>query len=150
MSSCVPVKVSKQAFFGCRWTVTAIVCLALVLQIKALLLLSFVIFIASALLGVRKAPLIVLYTSILPKKMQAEEILDQKAMRFAHYFGATLNGLALLFLYFISAPVGWGLTVVLALAKISGSFGFCGAQKLYGCLNSDTCCRAVKPRRHGN
>ncbi len=149
MGICVPVKVKKEAFFGCRWTMTLLVWAALIFRDEKILIVSLIIFLASAILGIRKAPLIVFYSSVFKifKIKTKDEVLDQNAMRFAHSFGAFLNIIALILLYLNLSLAGWIVTFILALAKTSGSFGFCGALKLYGCLNSTTCCAVLKGGR---
>jgi hypothetical protein len=98
-------------------------------------------------LKVKNAPLVFLYTYTINKKIPSKiEILDEKSVCFAHIVGAIMSGIALLFLYFIHPLTGWIITGVLAVLKTSASFGFCGAMKLYVCLNNPNgnCCRIGK------
>jgi hypothetical protein len=147
MKECKPVAVSHGAFNFCKYTMASIFWLSLILQSKVLVLVGFSILLLSAVLKVRNAPLVFLYTHTIDKIFPTKkEILDEKAVCFAHIVGAVMSGLALLFLYFIHPLTGWILTGVLAVLKTSASFGFCGAMKLYGCLNNPNgqCCRASK------
>ncbi|MBU3190358.1 DUF4395 family protein [Clostridium bowmanii] len=147
MKECRPVAVSHAAFNFCKYTMASIFWLALIFQNKLLVVLGFSILILSAIFKVKDAPLVFLYTHtinrIYPSKI---EILDEKAVCFAHIVGATMSGIALMFLYFIHPLIGWILTGVLAILKTSASFGFCGAMKLYSCLNNPKgqCCRIGK------
>jgi len=65
-------------------------------------------------------------------------------MRFAHGFGSILSGICVILLYFGNQRAGWILTFVLCIAKTTGALGFCSALKLYGCMNSGTCCRFAR------
>lgn len=148
MKACKPIAVPKGSFIFCKYGVALIVWAGLLLQLKWLLVVSFVILALSALLKIERAPMIFIYTHTIDRFFPSpKEIVDEHALCFAHTFGATLNLVGLLFLYFGYAPVGWGFILVLALAKISGALGYCGAAKLYGCMNSDTCCQFMKKRR---
>lgn len=147
MKECRPVVIPRAAFNFCKYTMASIFWLALIFQSKSLVILGFLILLLSALLKVKKAPLVFLYTHTIDRIFQSKkEILDEKAVSFAHTVGAVMAGTAILFLYFISPLIGWILTGVLALLKTSASFGFCGAMKLYGCLNNPNgqCCRVGK------
>lgn len=148
MKACKPVLVPKGSFIFCKYGVALIIWAGLLLQQKWLLLVSFGILALSAILKIERAPMILFYRQTIDRLFpSAKEVVDENALCFAHTFGAVLNGMGLLFLYFGSAPVGWGIILVLALAKISGALGYCGAVKLYGCLNSGTCCRFMAKRR---
>lgn len=147
MKECRPVSVNRAAFNFCKYTVASIFWLALIFQSKLLVIFGFSILLLSAMLKVKNAPLVFLYTYTINKIFPSKnEILDEKAVCFAHIVGATMSGVALLFLYFIHPLTGWILTGILALLKTSASFGFCGAMKLYGCLNNPNgqCCRVGK------
>ncbi|MBU3146760.1 DUF4395 family protein [Clostridium sp. CF012] len=147
MKECRPVVVSRGAFNFCKYTVASIFWLALIFHNKLLVAVGFSMLLLSAILKVKNAPLVFLYTYTIDKIFPSKsEILDEKAVCFAHIVGATMSGIALLFLYFIHPLTGWILTGVLAVLKTSASFGFCGSMKLYGCLNNPNgqCCRASK------
>ncbi|MEK6265685.1 MAG: DUF4395 family protein [Clostridium sp.] len=147
MKECRPVAVSRAAFSFCKYTVALIFWLSLMFQSKTLVVIGFSILLLSAILKVKNAPLVFLYTYTINKRFPSKiEILDEKAVCFAHMVGAIMSGIALLFLYFIHPLTGWIITGVLAVLKTSASFGFCGAMKLYVCLNSPNgnCCRIGK------
>lgn len=139
-----PVAVPYAAFNFCKYTVASIFWLSLIFHSKLLVVAGFLILLLSALLKVKNAPLVFIYTYTIDKIFPSKkEILDEKAVCFAHIVGTIISGIALLFLYFIHPLTGWILTGVLAVLKTSASFGFCGAMKLYGCLNNPNgqCCR---------
>ena len=147
MKECRPVAVPHAAFNFCKYTMASIFWLSLIFQNKLLVLVGFLILLLSALLKVKNAPLVLLYTYTIDKLFPSKiEILDEKAVCFAHIVATIMSGIALVFLYFIYPLVGWILTGVLAVLKTSASFGFCGAMKLYGCLNNPNgqCCRVGK------
>jgi len=147
MKECRPIVVPQAAFNFCKYTVASIFWVALIFQSKLLVIVGFFILLLSALLKVKNAPLVFLYTYTINKLYPSKsEILDENGVRFAHIVGTIISGIAILFLYFIHPLTGWILTGVLAVLKTSASFGFCGAMKLYGCLNNPNgqCCRVGK------
>jgi hypothetical protein len=147
MKECRPVAVPHAAFNFCKYTVASIFWLSIIFQSRELVVVGFLILLLSALLKVKNAPLVFLYTYTFNKKFPSKiEILDEKAVCFAHMVGAIMSGIALLFLYYIHPFIGWIITGVLAVLKTSASFGFCGAMKLYSCLNNPNgkCCRIGK------
>ncbi len=147
MKECRPVAVPRAAFNFCKYTMASIFWLSLIFQSKSLVLVGFLVLLISALLKVKNAPLVFIYTHTIHKIFPSKsEIVDEKAVCFAHIVGTIMSGIALLFLYFIHPFTGWILTAVLAFLKTSASLGFCGAMKLYGCLNNPNgnCCRVGK------
>lgn len=147
MKECRPVAVNRGAFNFCKYTVASIFWLSLIFHSKLLVLIGFLILLFSVILKVKNAPLVFLYTYTIEKMVPSNvEILDEKAVCFAHIVGSIMSGIALLFLYFIHPFTGWILIGVLAVLKTSASFGYCGAMKLYGCLNNPNgqCCRVGK------
>ncbi|MBU3113886.1 DUF4395 family protein [Clostridium lacusfryxellense] len=142
-----PVVVPHAAFNFCKYSVASIFWLSLIFQNKLLVLVGFLLLLLSALLKVKMAPLVLLYTYTIDKIFPSKsEILDEKAVCFAHMVGTIISGIALLFLYFLNPIIGWILTGALAVLKTSASLGFCGAMKLYSCLNNTNgqCCRVGK------
>jgi hypothetical protein len=147
MKECRPVAVPHGAFNFCKYTMALIFWLSLIFHSELLVIVGFLILLFSALLKVKNAPLVFLYTYTIDKLVPSKkEILDEKAVCFAHIVGASMALTALLFLYFIHSFTGWVIIGVLAFLKTSASFGFCGAMKLYACLNNPNgqCCRVGK------
>ncbi|HEY5586253.1 MAG TPA: DUF4395 family protein [Ruminiclostridium sp.] len=147
MKECKPVEIPNGSFNFCKYTISALLWGSLIMQSKMLVILCFVILVFSALLKVEKAPLVFLYTNTVDKLFPSKRIiLDENSVWFAHMVGAAFSGAALVFLFFIHPITGWIITGILALLKTSGALGFCGAMKLYGCLNNPNgkCCRVGK------
>lgn len=146
----IPIKaasVPKNAFKFCSFVMLQIFFLALITQLKILVVAGLILLVASAVLRIERAPLIVLYKYTLGKVFQSEdEYFDENAILFAHLFASVLAVIALLLLYFVNSFAGWFVVFVLVLAKTSAFFGYCGAAKLYGCLNNENgnCCNFGK------
>ena len=147
MTKYKPVSIQKNAFAFCRYGVAVLVWVSLVLHSKWLLAIVFLIMALSYLLKVERAPFIVLYKYTIGKIINSkEEILNEHAMRFAHLMGSILSFVCLIFVYFISAPIGWVLVSCLAVLKTISAFGLCPASKLYECMGNKTCCAFIKPK----
>jgi hypothetical protein len=142
-----PVEISSGAFNFCKYGIASLLWVSIILQSKLLVIIAFAILVLSAILKVKRAPLVLLYTFTADKVIKSKSIiLDEQAVRFAHIVGAIFSGVALVFLYLINPLVGWIITGILALLKTSGAMGYCGAMKLYSCLNNPNgqCCRVGK------
>lgn len=142
-----PVEISNNAFNFCKYGIASLLWLSIIIQSKLLVILVFGILILSAILKVRRAPLVLLYTFTIDELIKSKRIiLDEQAVRFAHIVGASFSGVALVFLYFLNPLAGWMITGILAVLKTSGAMGYCGAMKLYSCLNNPNgqCCRVGK------
>lgn len=147
MRECKPVEVPNGSFNFCKYTISLLLWCSLILQNKVLVSVCFAVLVLSALLRVKNAPLVFLYTHTLDRVFKSKPIiLDENAVWFAHTVGAVISGAALVLLYFIHPFTGWVITGILAVLKTSGALGFCGAMKLYGCLNNPNgkCCRVGK------
>lgn len=133
--------VKKAEFLFCRLFVAFLVWLAIVIASKELVLAVFVILLTSAILTVKRAPMIILWRYTFGRFIRStDEVLNVKAMRFAHGLGSFLSGLCVIFLYFINPVIGWGLVWFLAIMKTISAFGFCPASKVYVCATSGGCC----------
>lgn len=151
MSGFKPVAISKGAFAFCRYTIAIMLWVALLFQIKVLVVICFLILLLSFILKVQRAPLIVLYTYTIDKIISSsKELVDEKGIRFAHLVGAVMSGLCCLLLYCVYSPAGWVLTFLLAILNTSAAFGFCSALKLYGCMTGGNCCRVGRMIRRKN
>lgn len=145
MAGFKPVTISNGAFAFCRYTVAVIFWAAIILRSRELVVFGFIILVLSALLKVRKAPLIVLYTQTLERLFPSDQVIvDEKGIRFAHIVGAVVSGICILLLYLVKGNAGWIMTGFLAVLKTSAALGFCSALKLYNCMNSGSCCRVGK------
>lgn len=147
-----PVSISKGGFAFCRYTVAALVWVALLTRQKGFLIVTFLILALSWVLKIEKAPLIVLYRHTADRLMKPETVvLDESGMRFAHGVGAVMSGVALLLLYLVPGPAGWIFTAFLAVMKTSAALGRCSALKLYTCMKGGNCCRFgryLREKRH--
>lgn len=138
--------VQRNAFIFCRYSVAALVWIALLLQNVWVLLAVFVILALSALLTVRWAPMILLWKWTLARIFPSEEeILDIKGMRFAHGLGAmmALIGLSLVW---HGNPFAWWFVGLFAILKTTSALGWCPAYKVWGCLAEGGCCAITQKR----
>lgn len=139
------VSVSRGAYAFCRYTIASSLWLAVILRSKELVAAVFVILTLSAILKVKRAPLILLYTYSIDKIFPSGSvILDENGIRFAHMVGAYVSLICLILLYFFNPISGWILTIFLAILKTSAAFGYCSALKVYQCMNGGNCCRIGK------
>lgn len=145
MTGFKPVTISKGSFAFCRTTIAALLWLSVIFQIRWLVIVIFIIMLLSALLKVKRAPLIVLYSNTFEKIHKSQDIIvDENGLSFSHWVGAIFSLICIAFLFYISFFIGWILTAILAILQISAAFGFCSALKIYSCLNSGGCCRVGK------
>jgi hypothetical protein len=136
-----PVVVQRGAFLFCRTSLAVALWVALVLRLPWLVAATAVVLALSALLTVARAPLVVAYTWTLGRVWPGgSEVLDERAMRFAHLVGALMVSASWLLLI-VRPRSGYVCLALVAVAKTAGALGFCSALRFYGCMNSDTCCR---------
>lgn len=144
---CGQASVSRQAFAFCRYTLTVMLWAAVLLKMKPLVVAVWVILVLSAILGIRRAPMIVLYNSTVGRFIPSTEVeLSVSGMRFAHTLGSVLGFFCLLYLYFLGERTGWILAVVYAVIKTISAVNLCPAYKLYVCMTSGSCCAFLKKR----
>jgi len=145
MTAYKPVPIHKTSFAFCRYSLAALSWLALIMQSKPLVIAAAVIMLASAMLTVTRAPLIVLANITFEKlRPSVVELVDENAMRFAHAFGFALFTIdALLLSFHATALAGWIFLGLISAAKTAGALGFCAASKMYTCAlnNSGNCCK---------
>lgn len=147
MKTIKPVNIHRNAFNFCKYTIAFLLFISILLQSKIILISVFVILVLSMIFRVARAPLVLLYSLTIEKKFPSPLIMiDENAVLFAHTIGAIFALIALVLIFFVNPLAGWIVTFILALLKTSGAFGFCGAMKLYSCLNNPngTCCRVGK------
>ena len=142
------VRVPKHAFIFCRYSVAVLVWLGWLLRAKEAIVAAFAVLALSALLKVRRAPMILLYQHTLGRWVPSAEVeLDVRAMRFAHTLGAVFALACVILLYFVRERSGWGLTLLFAIVKTISALGVCPAYKLYGCATSGSCCAFTRRLR---
>lgn len=142
------VAIPKGAFIFCRYTMALLIWLAFLLRIKVLVAVLFVLLALSALLTVRRAPLVWLYGQTLHRWIRTpDEELSVGGMRVAHSMGAGFAALCLLFLYGGHEPTGWWLTLAYCVVKTISAIWACPVYKLYACMKSGNCCTFLKRKR---
>lgn len=140
-----PVSVPKYAFAFCRYTIAIFIWLSFILRNPWILVFVGVIMLFSAILKIRRAPLIVLYSQTINRVWRSpQEILNESAMRFAHTLATVLSAICLLFLFVINEHIGWFLVLCFAVIKTISALGFCPASKLYECAGNTNCCAFAK------
>jgi uncharacterized membrane protein YccC len=146
MIACKPVAVQRNAFHFCRSSLAIALWLALFLRLPWLVAACAVILGLSAALTVGRAPMVALYSETFGRVWSGgTEILDERAMRFAHSLGAAMCAICTVLIY-VWPRGGYAFLVTVATLKTAGALGFCSAVRLYGCVNSDTCCSWIGKR----
>lgn len=141
------VTVQNNAFLFCRYSIAALIWLALIFESLWLLVAVFVILALSALLTVRRAPMIWLWTNTLGRVFPSSEVvLEVDAMRFAHSLGAVL-ALVSVALVWRGTAIAWWFVALFGLLKTVSALGFCPASKLYGCVIKEGGCCALTAKR---
>lgn len=143
-----PVEVPRGALAFCRGTLAAALWAALLSRRPSLVAAAALVLALSAVLGVRRAPLVALYRVTVPRLLPVGEVVvDAHAERFARVLGALLFS-ACFALLLLAPPAGRGMLLLLALAKTAGAFGHCCGVRLYECLSSRGGCCAPARRDH--
>jgi len=141
MASYKPVSIHKASFAFCRYGVAILVWLSFIFQSLFLLGLVCGIFLFSAILKVKKAPMILLYDLTFGKIWKSEEVMvNENAIFFAHSAGLVLASICFVVVYFIDKPAAWFSVLGFALLKSISALGFCPASKLYDCVLAGNCC----------
>ena len=139
------VKVLKQGFIFCKFSLMILFWIAFIFKIKWIVILNMIILGLSALLKVQRAPMIVLYSKTIGKLIRPKfKILNENAMRFAHSLGFILALITVILLYSKFEFVGWNLLLVLAILKTISAIGFCPGEKIYVCMSKGGCCALSK------
>ena len=144
-----PVSIPNGAFIFCRYTIAVLLWTTLIFHLKWLVLVVFLILSFSALLKIKRAPLIVLYSYTVNLLIKSKEVmLDENAMRFMHTLAALLALICIVLLYFVNDLAGWIFLLMFATLKTVSALGYCPATKLYSCvLSSGSCCAFIKFKR---
>ncbi|MDD4409690.1 MAG: DUF4395 family protein [Candidatus Pacebacteria bacterium] len=145
MTKYKPVSIPSNAFTFCRISLALLVWVSYLFHSKGLLVVVFFLFLFSAILKIKKAPMIVIYANTIEKLFKSKaEVVNEPALYFAHLVGTSFSALSLVFLYLINEQAGWILVLIFALLKSISALGFCPAAKLYDCSNNDNCCAFAK------
>ena len=141
------VTIQNNAFLFCRYSIAIAVWAALALHSLWLLVVIAVVLGLSAVLKVRRAPMVWAYANTLGRFIPSKDvILDVRAMRFAHTAGTVLAAVSAA-LVALGVPGAWYFVLVFALLKTVSALGFCPASKLYGCVVKSGGCCALAARR---
>jgi hypothetical protein len=152
MRAIKPVKISKGSFAFCRSGIALMVWLSLLLDSLLILGFACLLLVVSAIVKVKRSPLVRVYQMTLAKYINDEPLyVDENGIHFAHVFGSIVLLLAFVGMMF-SVPYYKVFLFAVCLLKTSGAFGYCSALKLYSCMSSDNCCRVSKAilRRKSN
>ena len=136
--------VTRNELMFCRIGVAVIVWAAAILKSYELLGLAGAILGLSAILTVRRAPMILLYRYTFGFIWPGEpELVETCAYRFAHTLGFCMAVVAWLLTYTF---VGWWFAVSFAVLKSVSAGGYCPATKLYGCMKAGGCCALTRKK----
>lgn len=142
-----PVMVKNTSFNFCKYGVAVLLWIAFIVQSPLMVGLAALILGSSALLGVQRAPMIVLGNLTISKLIPSDEVmLDVHGMRFAHSLGCILNAASLIAIVY-NPKLGWSLVFMTAILKSVSAVGYCSGLKLYQCMNNDSCCQFAKVKR---
>jgi hypothetical protein len=137
------MKIPKHSFLFCKITLTILAWLGFILRNKEIILVAFLILLFSAILKIKRAPLVFFYSNTFQKLYKPKEIdLDEKGMRFAHILGSIFSGICVILLY-LNLRIAWGVVLLFAIMKTISAFGFCPGEKLYSCMKNG-CCSLTK------
>lgn len=145
-----PVSVSRGGFRFCRYSLAVLVWIAVIWHVDALILVCGVTMAASAILTVRNAPLVWLYTQTVNRVFPSPtEVLDAGGMRMAHIVATIALGVPWAVLYFgpmTAIEPMWRVLTFVAAFKTLGALGYCPASRMFTCLLSGggTCCPWLK------
>lgn len=142
-----PVTLSRNAFRFCRWSMSLLIWLGVLLHLPVLVGICAAIMLLSAILTVRNAPMVWLYTQTVNKwKPSPPEVVDEHGMRLAHTLAFLLMTVGL---FLVSNPqstdAGWKVLFVVAIFKSAGAIGYCPVSRGFTCLlGNGQCCRIFK------
>ena len=145
------VTIDKNATFFCRWTIALLFWISAITLNYNFVLVAAIIMFFSGLLGVDKAPLILLYDNTFGRIIKKrKDVLNVQSIRFSHYVGTIMSVLALLFAISPLYIIGWIIIGMLVVLQTVAALGYCSAQKLYECqILGNNCCNLGKKLRGG-
>jgi len=147
------VEVSRAGFRCCRIAVAALLWAAYFMHSVWLLAAALVLLVLNALLGIRRAPLVALYTATLGRlRPGPAEQVDEHGLRFGHSVAACAVGIAV---WAVSAgasvAAGWTVVLWVAIFKTAAAVAGCPVSSLWTCLaHGGTCCSWLAPGRRGS
>ena len=134
-------KISKKSLNFCKIGILILIWSGILIKIKEFIALAFIILLLSAILKIKKSPLIWIYSKIFDKKTKSKDKikLNIRGIQFAHGLGATILGFCVILLYIIP-KTGWTLTIIFGIIKIITSLGHCPVEKAYICITKKGGC----------
>ncbi|MDD2376694.1 MAG: DUF4395 family protein [Clostridia bacterium] len=143
------VNVNKKSVAFCRFSIAIMFWIIGITGAKILLVIPFIIMILSGILGVSKAPLVIVGNILFKKK--DVEVVNVQSIKFAHYTGSIMTAIAIIFFYIFKIDiVGWIITWIMIVLQTIAAFGYCSAQKLFECIIlGNNCCKLGKKIRGG-
>ena len=151
MASVETAEVPRDAFRFCRWSLAVLMWWGVLTHAVWPIVICWLVMLSSAVLTVRYAPLMVLWTLTVQRlKPSPPEALDVAAMQFAHSLATVLIGVPLLMLASgnpVAAVLAWRVLKVVAVFKTVAAISGCPASKMYACLRGGGSCCAWLRRR---
>ena len=147
--------VPKKGFAFCRYSIALLFWLTdifLFFNIRWLIFIPFGIMLLSGILGVKRAPLIMIYKLLFDRSEKGEtEVLNVSSIRFAHFVGSAFSFIVILFLFVFKVDiVAYIFLGILTILQTIAALGYCSAQKLYECqVLGKNCCNLGKKIRGG-
>lgn len=147
-----PIEVPRAAFAFCRWSMAGVIWIGVMLHLQPLLGLCAVVMAVSAILTVRRAPMVMLYSAVVETFRPSEKIVvDATGLRLAHVVAAVGLAGSLAYLQWGEAGqavVAWRFLYFLALFKTAGAMGFCAVSRMFTCMvGGGSCCRFMRVKR---
>lgn len=132
-------QIPVNAFRFCKISITLLIWIAFVFQNHLLLYIAFGVLFLSALLGIKNAPMIVIYSLTIEKLFPSRKIeLHTTAMRFAHSLGTIFCGFCIFTVLYFSS-IGWWYVLGFAILKTLAMLGFCPGEAMYSCYKNGSC-----------
>ncbi len=144
------VEVPSASIRFCRYAAAALLWIAYVLHSRELALAIAVLLLLNAVLGIRHAPLVALYTATAQRRWPSPMAqVDEYALRFAHTIGTLATGAGVALAYNPEqASLGWMVLLCVALMKTLGAVLLCPVTGLYTCLaGGGQCCGWLRRKR---
>ncbi len=133
------MKIPVNAFRFCKISVAILLWCSFIFKYPSLLIIVFIILFLSALLKIRRAPMIVLYSYTIEKIFpSAEKEVHEKGLRFAHTMGTILSVICLTSVY-LNPVTGWWVVLGFCILKTVSNLGFCPGEALYSCYENGSC-----------
>jgi len=144
-----PVSISKSSFAFCRISLAVLVLISFLYKSKILLVIVCVLFLLSAILKVKRAPMIRLFDVLFHGMVKRTDIMvDENAIYFAHILAFVLSTICLILVCVFNADAIWYSVLTFAILKTISACGFCPASKLYECTLNGNCC--VNKQKNGS